>query len=197
MLHDFLGRSPAVDDSNFVAPSADVIGDVKLGSESSVWFNATVRGDVNWIRIGARSNVQDGCVIHVTNATGPTTIGAEVTLGHGAIVHGCEVADRVLEGMGAVVLDGARIGSDVLIGARSLVTKGTVIPERSLVLGSPARVVRSLTDEEVAAVRGYADHYVRYSRIYLGIDEPTTNPFYDPSDAPEAVREALTSSAAR
>lgn len=191
MLHEFLGRSPVVDDSNFVADSADVIGDVALGPESSVWFNATVRGDVNWIRIGARSNVQDGCVVHVTNGTAPTTIGDDVTLGHGAIVHGCTIGDGVLVGMGAVVLDDAEIGAGSLIGARALVTKGTKVPPGSLVLGSPARVVRELTDQEIRGVRGYADHYVRYSRIYLGLDQPEENPFYDVESAPASVREAV------
>ncbi len=180
MIHEFLGVRPSFDDSNFIAPSADVIGDVRLGRGASVWFNATVRGDVNWIRIGAGTNVQDNCVVHVTNRTAPTTIGEGVTLGHGAIVHGCTIGDNVLVGMGAIVLDHARIGRDVVIGAQALLTQGIEIPPRSLVLGSPARRIRELTDEEVAKIRVYAQHYLRYSAIYRGVETPATNPFYDP-----------------
>lgn len=184
MLHPFLSRTPVVDDTNFIAPSADVIGDVKLGKHASIWFNATVRGDVNWIRIGEASNVQDNAVVHVTNRTAPTLIGDEVTIGHGAVVHGCTIEDRVLVGIGSVILDHAVIGRDSLIGAKALVTGRTVVPPRSLVLGSPAKVVRELTDEEVETVRAFAAHYVRYSALYRGEEVPETHPFYDPADAP-------------
>jgi carbonic anhydrase/acetyltransferase-like protein (isoleucine patch superfamily) len=179
MLHPFLNRLPELDPTVFVAESAQVIGDVHLGPESSVWFNAVVRGDVNWIRIGARSNIQDGAVVHVTNRTAPTLIGDRVTVGHSAVVHGCTVEDDVLVGIGAVILDHAVIGHDSLVGARALVTGGTRIPPRSLVLGSPARVVRSLSDEEVEQVHAFARNYVGYARIYLGVDRPAHNPFYD------------------
>lgn len=178
MIHPFLDAWPVYDDSNFIAPSAQVIGDVTLGSESSVWFNATVRGDVNWIRIGSCSNVQDNAVVHVMKGTAPTLIGDWVTIGHSAVVHGCTVEDRVLIGIGSVTLDHAEIGSDTIVGARALVTSGTRIPPRSLVLGSPAKVVRELTDEEVASIRQYAENYLRYSAIYRGVERPKRNPFY-------------------
>ena len=184
MIRPFLGAAPQYDDTVFIAPSADVIGDVVLGPESSIWYQAVLRGDVNYIRIGARSNVQDGAVVHVTNRTAPTVLGEEVTVGHGAIVHGCTIRDRVLVGMGAVVMDHADVGSDTLIGARALVTARMEIPPRSLVLGSPAEVVRELSDEEVASVRKYARHYVRYRAVYLGLETPETNPFYDLPELP-------------
>ncbi|HYE59217.1 MAG TPA: gamma carbonic anhydrase family protein, partial [Rhodothermales bacterium] len=169
MLHPFIGRAPVFDETVWIAPSADVIGDVVFGPECSVWFQAVVRGDVNYVRLGARTNVQDGAVLHVTNRTAPLVIGDDVTIGHGAIVHGCTVRDRVLVGMGAVVMDHAVIGEDTILGARTLVTQGVEIPPRSLVIGAPAKVVRSLTDDEVATVRRFASNYVRYSRIMLGV----------------------------
>ncbi|HYE57054.1 MAG TPA: gamma carbonic anhydrase family protein, partial [Rhodothermales bacterium] len=136
--------------------------------------------------LGARTNVQDGAVLHVTNRTAPLVIGDEVTIGHGAIVHGCRVRDRVLVGMGAVVMDHAVIGEDTILGARTLVTQGVEIPPRSLVIGAPAKVVRVLTDDEVATVRRFASNYVRYSRIMLGVDVPEENPFYEPITTPDA-----------
>ena len=184
MIREFIGKTPLLEGKNFVADSADVIGDVRLGPQSSVWFNVTIRGDVNRIRIGSRSNVQDNSCIHVTHETAPTVIGDEVTIGHSAIIHGCRIRDRVLIGMGAIVLDHADIGSDSIVGAGALVTSRTVVPPRSMVLGSPARVVRELTDVEIASIRSYAANYVRYSAVYLGLEQPATNPFYDGS-APE------------
>jgi len=186
MLHPFLDVSPTIPDTAFVAPSADVIGDVVLGDNASVWYNATLRGDVNWIRIGACSNVQDNAVVHVSNRVAPTRIGAHVTVGHSAVVHGCTIHDRVLVGMGAVIMDNAVVGPDVLIGARALITGGTQIPPRSLVLGSPAKVVRALTDEELGKVARYAARYVKYGAIYRGVSEPANNPFYNTSAAPDA-----------
>ncbi len=179
MIRPFLGASPAFDDTNYVAETAVIIGDVTLGSQSSVWHNVTIRGDVHRIVIGARSNVQDNSVVHVTHGSAPTHIGDDVTIGHGAIVHGCTIHDRVLVGMGAIVLDHADIGSDSIIGAGALVTSRTVVPPRSMVLGSPARVIRELTEEEVATVLSFASNYVAYSRIYLGVDTPTSNPYYE------------------
>lgn len=184
MIRPFLDAHPRYDDSNFIAPSADVIGDVVLGRGASIWFNATVRGDVNWIRIGEATNIQDNVVVHVTNQTAPTRIGDRVTVGHGAIVHGCTIEDRVLVGMGAVILDHAVIGTGSIVGAKALVTGGTEIPPRSLVLGMPARVVRTLTDEEVASIDRNAEHYLRYSAVYLGHERPAKNPFYDADGAP-------------
>ncbi len=181
MTDAFLGIAPQFDETVFIAHNAVVIGDVALGHEASVWFNAVIRGDVNWIHIGARTNVQDGAVVHVTNGTAPTWIGNDVTVGHGAIVHGCTIRGRVLVGMGATLLDHCDIGEDSLIGAGALVTGRTKIPPRSMVLGSPARAVRTLTDEEVEMVRANAAHYVHYSRLYRGMETPAVNPYYDTS----------------
>ena len=124
MIYEFLKKAPKFDDTVFVAPSADLIGDVTLGSESSVWFNVTIRGDVNWIKIGDRSNVQDNSSIHVMNETGPTDIGNDVTIGHNAMIHGCTIHDRVLVGIHATILDEAVVPSDVIIAAGSLVPPG-------------------------------------------------------------------------
>jgi gamma-carbonic anhydrase len=166
MLRPHRGRLPVVDPTAYVDVSAQVIGDVRIAAESSVWMNVVIRGDVNSVRIGRRSNVQDGTVVHVMHTTHPTRIGDDVTVGHGAIVHGCTIGDRVLVGMGATVLNGATIGEDSIIAARSLVTEGTTIPPRSLVMGSPARVKRALTDTEVAEILEYAANYVRYKNDY-------------------------------
>ena len=179
----YIGRTPAVPASCWLAPTAVLVGDVTLGEDCSFWFHTVARGDVHWIRVGDRTNVQDGAVLHVTNRTAPLRIGSDVSVGHGAIVHGCTIRDRVLVGMGAVVMDHAVVGEDSLVGARALVTERTEIPPRSLVVGAPARVVRELRDDEVARVRQNAANYVRYSRVYLGLDAPAENPFYD-ADAP-------------
>ena len=182
MIQPFLNCHPRLDHTNFVAPSADVIGDVVLGAHSSVWFNATIRGDVHWIRIGQASNVQDNAVVHVTNGKAPTRIGDYVTIGHSAVIHGCTIENNVLVGMGAVILDHAVVGCDSMIGARALVTQSVRIPPRSLVLGVPGRVVRELIQEEVLRIRSYSDNYVGYSAIYLGQEAPSENPFYEPAD---------------
>ena len=166
MLRPYRGRVPLVHATAFVDASAQVIGDVEIGPESSVWMHVVIRGDVNTIRIGARSNVQDGTIVHVMNETHPTRIGDEVTIGHGAIVHGCTIANRVLVGMGAILLNGVTVGEDSIVAAGSLVPERTVIPARSLVMGSPANVRRSLTDEEVASILEYSANYVRYREEY-------------------------------
>jgi carbonic anhydrase/acetyltransferase-like protein (isoleucine patch superfamily) len=166
MLRPYRGRLPQVHATAFVDASAQVIGDVEIGAESSVWMNVVIRGDVNTIRIGARSNVQDGTIVHVMNETHPTGIGDEVTIGHGAIVHGCTIASRVLIGMGAILLNGVSVGEDSIVAAGSLVPEGTTIPPGSLVMGSPAKVRRTLTDEEVASILEYAANYVRYKEDY-------------------------------
>jgi len=157
---------PAVHATAFVDASAQVIGDVEIGADTSVWMHAVVRGDVNAIRIGARTNLQDGVVVHVMHETHATAIGDDVTVGHSAVIHGCTIADRVLIGMGAIVLNGASIGSDSLVAAGSLVTEGARFPPRSLVMGAPARVKRALTDAEVASILESARHYVELSRNY-------------------------------
>ncbi len=150
-----------------VMESAHVIGDVEIGEESSVWFNAVVRGDVNYIRIGKRTNIQDGCVLHVARRTLPLVVGDEVTVGHNATLHACTVGTRVLIGMGATVMDGAEIGDNSIVAAGSLVTPNTKIPEGSMVMGSPAKVKRELTEEEKRSVRDSAAHYVGDIETYI------------------------------
>lgn len=154
-------------DGVFIDVSAQVIGDVEIGAESSVWMNAVVRGDVHRIRIGARTNLQDGVIVHVMNDTHPTTIGDDVTVGHGAIVHGCTLGNRILVGMGAILLNGVEVGDDSIVAAGTLLAEGTRIPPRSLVMGSPGRVKRPLTDAETASVVQYAERYVGYRLDYM------------------------------
>jgi carbonic anhydrase/acetyltransferase-like protein (isoleucine patch superfamily) len=167
MIREFRGKKPVVPASAFVDPSAQVIGDVTLGEESSLWMNVVVRGDVHWIRIGHRSNVQDGTIVHVMRGTHPTTIGDEVTIGHGVIVHGCTVENRCLIGMGAIILNGAVIGTESIVAAGALVPEGMIVPPRSLVMGSPAQVRRPLTAAELASLADYAARYVAYRLDYM------------------------------
>ena len=166
MLRTFKNIIPQVDRSAYVDQSAQVIGDVHIGPESSVWMNVVIRGDVNHIRIGKRTNIQDLTMVHVMRETHPTIIGDEVTVGHSAVVHGTTIEDRVLIGMGAVLLNGVHIESDCVIAAGTLLTEGTRIPARSLVMGRPGTVKRALTDDEVAEIRWYADNYVNYRLDY-------------------------------
>jgi carbonic anhydrase/acetyltransferase-like protein (isoleucine patch superfamily) len=167
MLRPYRGRLPVVDPSAYIDPSAQVIGDVEVGEESSLWMNVVARGDVHSIRIGRRSNLQDGTIVHVMNQTHPAVIGDDVTIGHGAIVHGCTIEDRVLIGMGAILLNGARVGADSIVAAGTLVPEGAEIPARSLAMGSPAKVRRLLSDEEVASILEYANNYVKYRLDYM------------------------------
>ncbi len=167
MLRQYKGMTPRVDPGAFIDQSAQVIGDVEIGPEASVWMNAVVRGDVHWIRIGARSNVQDGTVVHVMNRTHPTIIGADVTIGHAAVVHGCTIGDRVLIGMGAILLNGATIGEDSIVAAGTLVTEETKFPPRSLIMGSPGKMKRTLSDAEVASILEYSERYVNYRLDYM------------------------------
>ena len=178
MTDSFLGRAPRLGARVYVSGTAAVVGDVTLGDGASVWFGASLRGDVHWIEVGAGSNVQDNATVHVSRGTHPCRIGRDVTVGHNAVVHGCTVEDGVLIGMGAVVLDGAVVGAGSLVGAGALVTGGTVVPPRSLVLGSPAKVARALSDDEVERGRANARHYVRLARLYLGLDAAPAQPFY-------------------
>jgi carbonic anhydrase/acetyltransferase-like protein (isoleucine patch superfamily) len=166
MLRPYRGRLPVVHPTAYVDASAQVIGNVDIGADSSVWMNAVVRGDVNTIRIGDRSNIQDGTVVHVMHETHPTLIGNDVTIGHAAVVHGCTIGNRVLIGMGSTILNGAVVGEDSIVAAGSLVTEGAVIPPRSLVMGSPAKVRRTLSDEDMASILEYAANYVRYKKDY-------------------------------
>lgn len=167
MVRPYRGRWPDIHPTAFVDQSAQVIGDVVVGETSSVWMNVVVRGDVHRIRIGRRSNIQDGTVVHVMRDTHPTTIGDEVTIGHGALIHGCTIEPRCLIGMGAIILTGAVIGSDSIVAAGTLVTEGFVVPPRSLVMGSPGKVRRSLTNDEVASILDYAERYVTYRLDYM------------------------------
>ena len=168
MIRTFKDATPAIAPSAYVDASAQVIGDVHIGEESSLWMNAVVRGDVNTIRIGRRTNLQDGTVVHVMrNPSHPTRLGDEVTVGHGAIVHGCTIEDCCLIGMGAILLNGCRIGRESIVAAGTLLPEGMVVPPRSLVMGSPGRVKRALADAEVAFIRESADNYVRYRLDYL------------------------------
>src|SRR4051812_23161271 len=144
MLRPHRGRLPRVHPTAYIDDSAQVIGDVEIGAESSVWMNVVIRGDVHRIRIGRRSNVQDGSVVHVMRDTHPTTIGDDVTIGHGALVHGCTIDDCCLIGMGAILLNGVRIGAGSIVAAGSLLPEGTEIPPRSLVMGAPGKVKRAL-----------------------------------------------------
>ncbi|MEX2477198.1 MAG: gamma carbonic anhydrase family protein [Gracilimonas sp.] len=178
MVYEFLKRSPQFDETNFVAPSADIIGEVTLGNESSVWFNVTIRGDVNYIQVGDRSNVQDNVCIHVMNQTGPTIIGNEVTIGHGAVVHGCTIKDRVLIGINATILDKVVIEPDVIVAAGTLVPPGKTLESGYMYMGSPAKKARKLTEEELASIPKYAENYVKYSRAYQQKDQYDENPFY-------------------
>jgi len=178
MIYEFLKKSPQFDDSVFVAPSADIIGDVVLGSDTSVWFNSTIRGDVNYIRIGDRTNIQDNASIHVMNKTGPTHIGNDVTIGHNAMVHGCTIQDRVLIGIHATILDEAVIPSEVIIAAGTLVPPGKKLESGYLYMGSPAKKARKLSDEEIASIKQSANNYVKYQRTYRQVDTYDKNPFY-------------------
>ena len=179
MIQSFLGTEPSFDETNYIADTAVLIGDVTLGAHASIWHHCTLRGDVNWIRVGEETNVQDHTVVHVTHGTAPTDIGPRVTIGHGAIIHGCTIEEEVLVGMGATILDHAVVGRHSIVGAQALVTKNTEIPPRSLVLGQPAEVVRELSDKEVEGIQEGADNYLRYSAVHDGRERPDSNPWYD------------------
>jgi len=162
----YLRAAPVIHPTAFIAPGAVLIGDVAIGEEASVWYGAVLRADLNQIRIGPRSNIQDGSVVHLADDLG-VSLGEYVTCGHSAILHACEIDDEVLIGMGSTILDGAEIGARSIIGANSLVTQGMKIPPGSLVLGSPARVRRALDLEEQAGVRAWAEKYVLLSRAHI------------------------------
>ena len=165
-IESFGGHSPQIHRSAFVAASADIIGRVAIGEDASVWYNTTLRGDINEIVVGSRSNVQDNTCVHLADDYG-AYIGELCTIGHSAIIHACTIRDEVLVGMGACILDGAVIGERSIIGAQALVTGGTEIPPGSLVLGSPGKVVRTLSLDEQKDIRKWADKYVTVSRQFL------------------------------
>lgn len=164
-VDQFLGATPRIHESAYIAPGATVIGDVTLAEHTSVWFSAVLRGDINRIVIGPRTNIQDGAVVHLADEFG-TFVGELVTVGHKAVLHACTVGDEVLIGMGAIVLDGAEIGARSIIGAGAVVTGGKKIPPGSLVLGAPGKIVRTLTLDEQAGIRVWAERYVELARIY-------------------------------
>ena len=166
MIRPFGGVHPQIHESAFVEESAQVIGDVRIGEESSIWFNSVVRGDIYYIRLGNRTNIQDNSVIHVQDGSHATIIEDEVTVGHNVTLHGCYVERGSLIGIGSIILDDARIGSHSIVAAGALVSPGTVVPPRSLVMGLPAKVKRTLTDEEVAGLDVFWKNYVRYTRVY-------------------------------
>lgn len=172
MILEFEGSSPSLGKNCFVASNATIIGKVSIGDESSIWFGSVLRGDVNFIEIGARVSIQDLSMIHVTHISPtskghPTRIGNDVTIGHRVMLHGCVIEDACLIGMNATILDGAIIGKESIVGAASLVTQNKKFPPRSLILGNPAKVVRSLSDEEVASLYKSAQNYVNFKNYYL------------------------------
>jgi gamma-carbonic anhydrase len=167
MIRPFGDKEPVIDTTAFIADTALVIGDVKIGEDSSVWFGAVVRGDVNHIRIGARTNIQDMTMIHVSSRTHATILEDEITVGHRVTLHGCHVESRCLIGIGAILMDGVRVGNNSLVGAGSLLTPGTQIPPRSLVLGSPAKVKRELTDDELLFLDRSWRNYTELKSKYL------------------------------
>jgi carbonic anhydrase/acetyltransferase-like protein (isoleucine patch superfamily) len=170
MIVEMEKGTPKLKESVFIAPSAVVVGDVEIGEDSSVWFNATVRGDVMPIRIGKKSNIQDGSVLHGTYKKCGTTIGDSVTVGHGVLLHGCTIGDRCLIGMGSVIMDKAIIASDTLIAAGSLVKEGSQFPAKVLVMGRPAVVKRELNEEELKFLGQSAENYIEYKKWYKNME---------------------------
>ena len=167
MLRPYRGILPRVHPTAYIDASAQVIGDVEIGEESSVWMCVVIRGDVHHIRIGRRSNVQDGTIVHVMKDTHPTVIGDNVTIGHQAMIHGCTIEERCLIGMGAILLNGVRVGAGSIVAAGTLLPEGTQVPERSLVMGSPGKVRRTLSDADLDEIQMYADRYVAYRLDYM------------------------------
>jgi len=167
MIRPFRGIHPQIHETAFIADSAQIIGDVHIGEQASIWFGSVVRGDMFYIRIGDRTNVQDNCVLHTRTGEKPTVLEDEVTVGHTVTLHGCYIERGSLIGIGSIVLDDARVGAQSLVAAGSLISPGTIIPPRSLVMGMPARVKRRITDDEVAGLDRYWQKYVEYSAAYL------------------------------
>ncbi|MCX5747544.1 MAG: gamma carbonic anhydrase family protein [Proteobacteria bacterium] len=174
MIRAHAGHTPRVPASVFLAETCAVIGDVEIGEGSSIWYGAVLRGDVMPIRVGARTSIQDGAIVHVTSGRFGTTIGSDCTVGHAAIIHACVVEDFCLIGMGSILLDGCRIGTGSLVGAGALVTPGTHIPPNSLVIGSPAKVRREITPSEREQIVFGAAHYVELARAYLAERDGTS-----------------------
>ncbi|MBK6724375.1 MAG: gamma carbonic anhydrase family protein [Acidobacteria bacterium] len=167
MIKAFKNIEPTIHETAFITDDAIVIGDVEIGEDASVWYGSIIRGDVNFIRIGARTNIQDGTIIHVSSKTHATILEEEITVGHRVTLHGCHVESGCLIGIGAILMDGVRVGRNSLVGAGSLLTPGTQIPPRSLVLGSPARVKRELTDDELAYLDKSWRNYVELKKLHV------------------------------
>jgi len=166
MIRSYRGRTPQIPASAYIDPDAVIIGDVTMGELSSVWPGVVIRGDVNWIRIGARTNIQDGSVLHVMKDTHPLVLGDAVTIGHGVILHGCTIESSVLIGMGSILLNGAKIGTGSIVAAGTLVPEGAVVPPGSLFMGHPGKLRRALTAEDQASIEAYAARYIEYSETY-------------------------------
>ena len=173
MIRPFRGVHPQIHESAYVDQSAQIIGDVHIGSQASVWCNAVLRGDMYFIRIGDRSNIQDNCVVHTRTGEKPTILEEEVTVGHSVTLHGCYIERGSLIGIGSIVLDDVRVGEDSLIAAGSLLSPGTIVPPRSLVMGTPGRVKRELSEDEVAGLKLFWQNYVTFTAAYL--KEPSTS----------------------
>jgi len=167
VLRPYRGQYPRVDPTAFIDASAQVIGDVEIGGESSVWMCAVIRGDVHSIRVGRRTSIQDGTVVHAMTGTHPTTIGDNVTIGHAAVIHGCTIDHQCLIGIGAILLNGAHVGAGSIVAAGTLLPENMKVPPKSLVMGSPGKVKRLLTQAEVAEIQMYADRYVGYRLDYM------------------------------
>jgi len=170
ILRSFKGVKPTIGDETFLAETAVLVGDVEIGQRSSIWYNVVLRGDVFHIRVGDETSIQDNAVVHVTSGRHATIVGSRVTVGHSVTLHGCQVSDECIIGMGATILDRAVIGEHCVVGAGALVTPGTVIEPGHLVLGSPAKPKRKLSDGELAWIRSSAAHYVELAASYLSED---------------------------
>ncbi|WP_456395556.1 gamma carbonic anhydrase family protein [Desulfurobacterium sp.] len=167
IIKPFKGLKPEIGERVFIAEDAVIIGDVKVGDDSSIWYGTIIRGDVNHIRIGKCTSIQDGTVIHVTNKTAPTIVGNYVTIGHAVKLHGCEIKDNCLIGIGAIILDNAVINENSIVAAGSLVPPGKKFPPNTLIMGFPAKVVRTLSEDEIKGLKEHALRYVKYKDEYL------------------------------
>lgn len=165
MIMDFEGINPKINKNTYISESVDIIGNVEIDENANIWFGTRLRGDMNKIVIGANTNIQENSVVHV-DVNSPCIIGKDVTIGHGAIIHGCTISDNVLVGMGSIILNNAKIGKNTIIGAGSLVTQGKSFKDGVLILGNPAKIVRELTDDEIKSIKSSADNYVSLSKRY-------------------------------
>jgi carbonic anhydrase/acetyltransferase-like protein (isoleucine patch superfamily) len=168
IIESYMGKYPKIDKTVYLSENTVIIGDVEIGKGSSIWFGSVVRGDVNYIRIGENTNVQDNSVLHVQHDTGPLIIGNGVTIGHSVNLHGCEIGDNCLIGIGAIVLTGAKVGKNCIIAAGALVKENAVIPEGSLVAGIPGAIKKELCESEIASIKESANNYIKYVKNYIG-----------------------------